>query len=218
MSRKTTHTLTWTDRFREHPDSVAGRRMREALDRTLERLKQASTNSAEDDGLSWLDLTADSTDAEVDEACRNMSDREPAQTKTPLILRTPAVISACPLDPSWRLWSMHSERSQFSPGNRRAVEDLRASAAGDSPAPPRRGAARLGSGSRRCAVPANDDGGIRRCRGAICQRIAEPPARRNGCERGAGPHRSRERTHIRSRKCIRRVQSFYERATRWTWR
>jgi hypothetical protein len=100
-------------RFREHPDSIAGRRHRRACELVLQQLKEFSTKTAKDGGRSWLDLTTSSTDAEVDEAFRNMPDLERRQPQSSLDLRTPAAIAACPLHSSWRLWSMHSDRRRF---------------------------------------------------------------------------------------------------------
>jgi hypothetical protein len=92
------------DQFSDHPSSIAGRIRRRALARSLKNL--AADSGPEDEGLSWLDLTLDSTDEEIETAYANtFGDTRPRRTVTDI--RTPTRLHhPCPLGTEWVDWDM----------------------------------------------------------------------------------------------------------------
>jgi hypothetical protein len=83
---------------------VTERSRREASRRALQAFA-ARRDEHDDDGLEWLDLDANSTDEEIDTACRNLSrlrTPEPQQ----IAVRRPQVVRACPLGRAWRAMDM----------------------------------------------------------------------------------------------------------------
>jgi hypothetical protein len=95
--------------FRKHPDSLAERLAREAIDDVVRRLRQlAQRPEEEDEGPDWLDLDENSNDEEIGAAYRNTFERDERRPE-PVALRTPRVIRVCPLDVRWRRWDMFGD-------------------------------------------------------------------------------------------------------------
>jgi hypothetical protein len=92
------------DQFSQHPHSVAERIRQRKLAAIF---RQAGKDEpGEDDGPGWLDLTPDSTEAEIDTAHRAAFTQPPAPRGTGWLLRADRRTHSCPVVADWKRWDI----------------------------------------------------------------------------------------------------------------
>jgi hypothetical protein len=92
------------DQFSQHSRSVAGRLRRRAQAAALRQLDEDEPD--EDEGPDWLDLTPDSTEAQIEAACLGAFTQPPPPRGTRWLLGADRRIHSCPLVTDWKRWDI----------------------------------------------------------------------------------------------------------------